>query len=203
MVRHEPADVRRSQLLEAAYQVCAEKGYHNSRIEDVVARAGLSKGSLYHHFASKEHLFVAVLEKMIDHVREQFERALAADTSPAETIVAVFRNLIEHFRGQPLVVKNITELYLLGMREPRFGEAIAQHYDVAIEKAAEIVRRGIALGEFSADLDPSATARALFTAGDGLFLMHALLDEMDQGERAIETWLQIAMRGLKPPQTTR
>ena len=48
-----------SLVLDAARQLFSEHGYQATRTEDVVRRAGLTRGALYHHFASKEDLFAA------------------------------------------------------------------------------------------------------------------------------------------------
>src|SRR3954454_4945815 len=56
-------EATRSQLLAIATRMFAERGYEESSIEAVLREAGVSRGSLYHHFASKEALFEAVAEE--------------------------------------------------------------------------------------------------------------------------------------------
>jgi AcrR family transcriptional regulator len=51
-------------LLEAAQELFAERGFAETTVDDVVARAGLAKGALYHHFRSKEEVFAAVVDAM-------------------------------------------------------------------------------------------------------------------------------------------
>ena len=55
----------RKLILDAAYQLFAEKGYAQATIDDIIRACGVSKGALYHHFASKEELFKALLEDRI------------------------------------------------------------------------------------------------------------------------------------------
>lgn len=72
----------RSALLEAAASVFAERGYHGATLDAIAERAGLSKGSVYHHFASKHELFGALLGERIgarlDDVRATASPAAAA-----------------------------------------------------------------------------------------------------------------------------
>ncbi len=75
MVKHETPDVRRMQLFQAAMAVCAEKGYHATTVEEIAERAGLSKGALYHHFKSKQDLFVELLEGSMDEFAEMIAHA--------------------------------------------------------------------------------------------------------------------------------
>jgi AcrR family transcriptional regulator len=71
--RSERDDTRRS-LLEAAAKLIAERGYRGTTVNDVIARAGLSKGTFYWHFKSKHDLLLAVLEERFDRpVRELAE----------------------------------------------------------------------------------------------------------------------------------
>ncbi len=60
-------DTRRA-LLDTARQLFAENGFAGTRTEDVVQRAGLTRGALYHHFRDKEDLFRAVHEEVEDEV---------------------------------------------------------------------------------------------------------------------------------------
>lgn len=59
-VKADQAEATRARLIEVAAELFAEKGYEDTPIEDVLVRAGVSKGALYHHFPSKEALFEAV-----------------------------------------------------------------------------------------------------------------------------------------------
>src|SRR5690242_21096584 len=57
-------EATRSQLLAIATRMFAERGYEDTSIEAVLREAGVSRGSLYHHFTSKEALFEAVAEEV-------------------------------------------------------------------------------------------------------------------------------------------
>ena len=57
-----PAEERRAQILEAALQCFASKGFHTATMDDLVRASGLSKGSLYWHFESKEQVFLALFD---------------------------------------------------------------------------------------------------------------------------------------------
>ena len=66
-LREQRTQETRRLILDAAYRVFAARGYGQATIDDVLAEAGISKGALYHHFASKEELFKALLEDRIRH----------------------------------------------------------------------------------------------------------------------------------------
>jgi len=65
----------KTRLLEATLSVVRAKGYSAMRIEDVCAEAGLTKGSFFHHFKSKDDLALAAADLWNDHVRDAFAAA--------------------------------------------------------------------------------------------------------------------------------
>src|SRR4051812_20150065 len=66
-------EVRRAEILDAAFKIFLQRGYDNTSLNEVIASAGLSKGMFYHHFASKEALLSALFER----VTEQTYQVLA------------------------------------------------------------------------------------------------------------------------------
>jgi AcrR family transcriptional regulator len=64
-------DATRASLIEAARQLFGEKGYVDTSIDEIVARAGVTKGAVYHHFDGKEGLFRAVFEQVHTEVTDQ------------------------------------------------------------------------------------------------------------------------------------
>lgn len=68
-----PKDERQNRLLEAAVHVFQQKGFHESRIEDIIAEAGIGKGTFYLHFKSKEEAFMALLDRFFGEVQETLD----------------------------------------------------------------------------------------------------------------------------------
>ena len=79
---------RREVLLDTAAQLFGTGGYENTSMRDIARAFGVLPGSLYHHFQSKEALFVAVYAKGVDRLLEQLERAAAAHTDPWDRLEA-------------------------------------------------------------------------------------------------------------------
>jgi AcrR family transcriptional regulator len=82
---------KRDHLLATAFRLFYRDGYHAVGIDTILAEAKLAKMTLYHHFASKEDLIVAVLETRSAQVRTQVEALLAqAGPSPRKRLLALF-----------------------------------------------------------------------------------------------------------------
>ena len=83
-------EATRGQLIAVARRMFAERGYEDTSIEAVLREAGVSRGSLYHHFASKEALFEAVAEDVETTVGEQTIAATAGADGPVAALRAGF-----------------------------------------------------------------------------------------------------------------
>jgi AcrR family transcriptional regulator len=91
-VRRRTQDERREAttraLLEAARDLFARDGYGATSLDAVVARAGVTKGALYHHFAGKRELFAAVFERELDALALALGDAFRAERDPWEGLRA-------------------------------------------------------------------------------------------------------------------
>lgn len=86
-----PSTPKRDHLLETAFRLFYRDGYHAVGIDRILAEAKLAKMTLYHHFASKEELIVAVLERRAAANRERLLAKLdAAGSSPRKRFLALF-----------------------------------------------------------------------------------------------------------------
>ncbi len=78
----EQREATRERLVEVARGAFASEGYAESATEEIVRRAGVTRGALYHHFGSKQGLFVAVLEDVLHDLAAQVEAAASAESEP-------------------------------------------------------------------------------------------------------------------------
>lgn len=82
VTKTERAEATRARLIEVAGELFGTLGYERTSIEDVLERAGVSKGALYHHFASKEALFEAVFITGQSMCLTAIAEAAASETEP-------------------------------------------------------------------------------------------------------------------------
>jgi AcrR family transcriptional regulator len=98
----ERGQATREQLIAVATRLFAARGYEGTSIDAVLQGAGVSRGSLYHHFASKDALFEAVLEAIEERVGTE---VLAAADGTADTVAALRAGCLAWVRlaGDPVV----------------------------------------------------------------------------------------------------
>jgi AcrR family transcriptional regulator len=160
--RQRRKDARPGELMSAALNVFAERGFAATRLEEVARRAGVSKGTIYLYFESKEALFKASVEAAITPALEAAE-ALAADTATPPT--EALRCFV--FGWWQMV--GATELgalpKLLVAESGNFPELGAWFHDNMIRRAlraaASIIDLGIRRGDFR-PMEPLLAARIIF-----------------------------------------
>lgn len=91
-------------LIEVGRHLFATEGYAQASTEEIVQRAGVTRGALYHHFGSKEGLFLAVLDSVLADVGLQVARAAAKETSIWEQLRAGCRAFL-HAAADPAVTR--------------------------------------------------------------------------------------------------
>src|SRR2546421_3949858 len=95
-------EATRGQLISIARRLFAERGYEDTSIEAVLREAGVSRGSLYHHFPGKEALFEAVAEDVETSVGEQTLAVARGAAGPVEALRAASLAWIR-LAGDPVV----------------------------------------------------------------------------------------------------
>ncbi|MGH3254377.1 MAG: TetR/AcrR family transcriptional regulator [Streptosporangiaceae bacterium] len=95
-------EATRGQLIAIATRMFAERGYEDTSIEAVLREAGVSRGSLYHHFAGKEALFEAVVKEIDAFIAAQTIAAASGADGPVAALRAAFLTWIR-LAGDPVV----------------------------------------------------------------------------------------------------
>jgi AcrR family transcriptional regulator len=148
-LRRRRKDERPSELVAAALDLFVERGFAATRLDDVAARAGVSKGTLYLYFESKEALFKAVIEEAIVPLLASAEDVIANDQG---TSIDLLRRLLNGWWEQ-IGATRLAGVPKLIIAEARNFPAVAQYYhDAVIVRGRALLRtllqRGIERGEF-------------------------------------------------------
>jgi AcrR family transcriptional regulator len=194
-------DARPGELLEAALDCFAERGFAATRLEDVAARAGVTKGTAYLYFKNKEELFEAVVRGYIVPVIEQLEAAARQPGPVSELLRKVAGLFVErayHSRFSALPKLVIAEA-------SNFPELARFYLDEVVGRARRLLtgllQRGVDGGEFRAvDVEHAAyclIAPLMFSA----LWKHSLgrYDEKPLDvEALVRCHVDLFLRGLAP-----
>lgn len=197
-------EARPSELLEAALHLFVEKGFAATRLEDVAARAGVSKGTLYLYFENKNALFKAVVQEGIIPVIAENE-AIAAKHSGCsfELLELMLQNWWTKI-GQTAFA-GIPKLIVAEARN--FPELASYYYDNVISRGRALVasalRRGMASGEFRS-MEVETTVDVVIAPILMLLIWRYSMSCCQGAESDPETYLRIHMdllrQGLRKPE---
>jgi AcrR family transcriptional regulator len=142
---------RPGEIATAALACFAERGFAATRLDDIAARAGITRGTLYLYFDSKEELFKAVVRQSISPVLTRVGAIIAASTAPTPVLLRQVGLAIP----QAILDTQVSALPKLVLSEASNFPEIARFYLSEVVRPAKsliagLVRRGIAQGEFRA-----------------------------------------------------
>ncbi len=190
--RRQP-EVSRGGILDAAFTCFVERGYHETSVDDIAARAGLSKGAIYWHFAGKRELFLALVDRFAEHALPLVARVADAPDWRA-ALHEIFQRVRENFdAGMPFFRIGL-EFVAQSARDEAIRVRAEQAQGVWKAAVQTQLARGVAEGTlrpFAAD----EVALVIDATIDGLMLAKLVQPELDL-EAAWRAAEEIFWRGL-------
>ena len=182
----------RERILNAALNVFSNKGYHDTRIDEIVDESQTSKGSIYFHFPNKEKLFVALVEKFTDLLERKVEESVP-DNAPGMVRVKYALEAVMNTFGkyrQPAKILLIQASGLGAIFEQkrmdvhdRFSNLIKGYLDEAV-----------AAGEID-EIDTEIVSRAWMGAINELVIRWVYTGEPGP-DRIVESLLPVLLRSV-------
>ena len=127
----------RSRILEAAVKVFASKGYHDTKVDDIVSQSQTSKGSFYFYFPSKQDIFLALVDTFADLLESRLRERLSAEESGTARVDIALHVCLETF-GQYRSLAKIALVQATGL-----GTAFEEKRQAVNQRFIEIVRENL------------------------------------------------------------
>ena len=138
--------LRRDEIVVEATRLFAERGYEGASMADLAERVGLRKASLFHHFASKDVLYAAVLERLIIPVSDAIQSAMLTEGSLEHRLDALSDAITQVLHGQPFAAR------LLVREAMDWGPVMRDHLGSSLQAvlrtAAQFAKVGQEAGVF-------------------------------------------------------
>jgi AcrR family transcriptional regulator len=186
----------RSSLMSAAAAVFAQRGLQRASIDEVAARAGFTKGAFYANFASKEELFLAMLEERFAERLAQIERLLEqTDSGIEQQARAAGEDFAGHLAGDPDWQRLFFEFAAHAGRDEAFRGELAKRYsDLRGGIAVLIAHRAGELG-LALPIAAEEVAMMTFAMANG-FALERMLEPGVAGDELYGSMLVIFFAGL-------
>lgn len=130
----------RDRILDAASKVFAAEGFAGATIDAIGQAAGFTKGAVYSNFASKDELFLALLDREVELGGEQIATALESEDDTAAAAQALSRSVLDSVHGHADYYVLFVEYWLRAVRDPELRERlIARRRAAAADQADNFV----------------------------------------------------------------
>jgi TetR/AcrR family transcriptional regulator len=151
---NDPARLR-EKILKLAMEEFGRIGFEGARVDRIAERCSVSKNMLYYYFKSKEGLFVAVLERMYENIRDQQRDLSVRASDPLLAIEQLVEHTFSALENNPNAIRLLNEENKHRGKYIRKSTRIRDLYNPLVETLSFILERGRKDGVFRAGLDPA------------------------------------------------
>lgn len=186
---------RREQIIQAAARCFSRKGFYRTSMDDIVTESGLSKGTLYWHFESKDDLLIELTRWYFLGFENFTREVLEKDTCCEEKLAEVFRMFASMIQETRDMMPIMMDFIAHSRSNEKLKETIRQIYEEWFGELAAMLDGCIEKGELR-PFDTHNLTAALGAAFDGLILQDIFLWEVDW-EGVVDTMLDAVLNGIK------
>ena len=162
----------RAKIIESAIKLFSTRGFNIASVDDICKEAGISKGAFYHHFESKQALFLSLLDGWLETIDT------AIEASKSKTVPETFIQLTEAFpyifatagEGLPMFL----EFWLQASRDEKIWQVSITPYRRYHKYFTALIKKGVEEGSF-VEVEPEVASRLIVSTAMGL-LLQSLLD---------------------------
>jgi AcrR family transcriptional regulator len=193
--REQLREERRQQILEAALTVFGQKGFNAANVSDVAAQAGVSQGTIYWYFESKEELLTQALLFFFENFGQGTLEALAQCPTATEKLRELGQAMVGFATEAEGLFTLFLEFWASSARRAETGQLwigmLVEYKDLVVG----IIEEGIQNGEF-APVDAEPLVWAIMAAYDGLAAYDMFLSDLDLG-RVSYAFVETLLKGLE------
>ncbi|MFW6079115.1 MAG: TetR/AcrR family transcriptional regulator, partial [Gemmatimonadota bacterium] len=195
------ATVNREQILGAFERLVARHGLDRVTMKELAREAGISVGSIYRHFESKDDLVLAIEEKWRNHVEIRTSAIVGGGASPEDKLHDIVVRHIEKLSALIRENRAVYELLMGALRLRYTGRTLTdtrrEMFELMIAGSAEVLAEGVRRGEFDVE-DAHGTAR-LFVEAFGEYFAPRRVMEREHAEvvRSAEGMFALLMKSIR------
>jgi len=185
----------RANILNAAQSLFAKNGYDATGVADICQEAGVSKGSFYYHFPSKQALFLELLDEWLSGLDVQLNLLRQNDQSAPDSLIAMTSVLPLVFQSAGNHLQMFLEFWIQASRDATIWEATIAPYHRYQTLFASLIEEGITEGSLE-PVDTQITAQVIVSFAVGLLLQGLLDPQGADWEKVAKQGIQYLMDGI-------
>jgi AcrR family transcriptional regulator len=190
------SDERKAQILNAAEGVFTKRGFNEARMDDIAEKTGLSKGTLYLYFKSKDDLIIAILERIFQREFRQLEDLQQDDSSASDAMLKLTDLITKDIMSMLRLIPIIYNFLALAFRNKYVQRALKDYINRYLNILIPIIQRGIDAGEFRS-VDAREVAIAAGAIIEGTMLLWVYDKSIIDPERHIRSGMKLLLGGVQ------
>ena len=196
MTRRKSEGIRRGEILEAALKCFSKKGYHDTRVDDIIKESGLSKGAIYWYFKGKRDIFNFLIEQHLYEDKIVWEWLLKEyELGPDFLIKAGLLFLKMYFEDEKLL-PFFAELIAESHRDKKIRKKLNEVYEGWIEMVKGAFDMAIKEGKMK-KFDIESLAICLIALIEGLVELNTIFSEKLNYEKIWRTFAKALLEGIQ------
>ena len=186
---------RKEQILDAALVVIIQKGYENSRMDDIVATSNMSKGAIYWYYKSKKEVYLSLVNHWVHNYSAVLNHIVDTDRSASDQLRSLFQYFTVQYEKDPVVFKALLEFWSMAGRDPEFNDKLQKVYSEFVNLISTIIQQGMDNGEFK-NLDVDITAMSIMVNIEGIMWFTLFKLKNTSAREYIQTISDFILSGL-------
>jgi AcrR family transcriptional regulator len=185
----------RHRILEAATILFSKSGYEATGVAEICKAAGVSKGAFYHHFPTKQAIFLALLNSYLNGINSGFNLMRQQDHNIPQVIIQMAELAGSMFQSANIHLPIFLEFWTQANHDPQVWEAAIAPYRRYQAYFTQMIQEGIEEGSMD-PVDPQLAGRVLVSLAIGL-LMQPLFDpEITDWQTEARQSVELLMKGI-------
>lgn len=186
----------RSNILDASIHLFAAQGFERTTVSEICSEAGVSKGAFFHHFPTKQDVFMQVLENWLAALDAQLKSMIDTSSTVSDGLLqmaSLTKVIFNQSNGQ---LGMFLEFWEQARHDPDVWKATIEPYRRYTRLFATYLRRGIKEGSIR-EVDPDVAARMIVSMAVGFLLQNLMDPTATDWENAVVESMQVLLKGLK------
>jgi len=190
------SEERKDQIMNAAEEVFTQKGFSDARMDDIAEETGLSKGTLYLYYKSKDDLIIAILDRIFQREFRVFENLDLTSMSATDAIWTFTETTSKDVKMMMRLLPITYEFMGLAFRNKFVQKAFKTYLNHYLDILIPIIQYGIDTGEFR-PADAKEVAIAMGAILEGTLLLWVYDNSLIEPETHLRSGMKLLLEGVQ------
>jgi len=190
------SEERKDQIMNAAEEVFTQKGFSDARMDDIAEETGLSKGTLYLYYKSKDDLIIAILDRIFQREFRVFENLDLTSMSATEAIWTFTETTSKDVKMMMRLLPITYEFMGLAFRNKFVQKAFKTYLNHYLDILIPIIQYGIDTGEFR-PAEAKEVAIAMGAILEGTLLLWVYDNSLIEPETHLRSGMKLLLEGVQ------